>query len=242
MKIAVHFVLIMAITAMVSAPAVAQNTPTGDSRIVQSRERSATDAALDEHLARDWGLQVDEWARYRQLMQGPLGVYSPHLDPLTALGIEARTDEERRRYAELQVQAEARRTEKILAYQRAYDAAWKRLYPMLQPVVLAGAGSAATTPGTSGRLAVFVKENCPPCEQRVRQLQAEGAAFDLYLVGSHQDDGRIRQWTAQVGIAPAKVRSRTITLNHDAGRWLSIGLQDELPVVVREVNGQWQRQ
>ena len=46
----------------------------------------------------------------------------------------------------------------------------------------------------------------------------------------------------KAGIDPAKVRARTITLNHDAGRWLSIGLQGELPVAVREVNGQWQRQ
>jgi hypothetical protein len=31
-------------------------------------------------------------ARYRQLMQSPLGVYLPQFDPLTALGIEARSD------------------------------------------------------------------------------------------------------------------------------------------------------
>jgi hypothetical protein len=36
-------------------------------------------------------------------------------------------------------------------------------------------------------------------------------------------------------------RARTITLNHDAGRWLSLGLPGDLPAVVREVNGQWQR-
>ena len=74
----------------------------------------------------DWGLQPQD-GRYRELMDGPLGIYSPNLDPLSALGIEARTDEERRRYAELQVQIEARRVEKLLAYQRAYDEAWQRL-------------------------------------------------------------------------------------------------------------------
>ena len=234
--------LLALLVAAASASAMAQNAPSTDSRIARSQDRPATDAALDERLARDWGLQPEEWARYRQLMQGPLGVYSPNLDPLTALGIEARTDQERRRYAELQVQAEARRTEKLLAYQRAYDDAWKRLHPALQPVVLAGAGSVATASGAPDRLAVFVKADCPPCEQRVRQLQAAGTAFDLYMVGSRQDDTRIRQWAAQVGIDPAKVRARTITLNHDAGRWLSIGMQGELPAVVREVNGQWQRQ
>ena len=40
----------------------------------------------------------------------------------------------------------------------------------------------------------------------------------------------------------ATARARAITLNHDAGRWLSLGLSGELPAVVREVNGQWQRQ
>ncbi len=238
----VYLVLALTIAATVATSAVAQNAPTAESRIVRSQDRPATDAALDESLARDWGLQAEEWARYRRLMQGPLGVYSPNLDPLTALGIEARTDQERRRYAELQVQAEARRAEKLLAYQRAYDIAWKRLHPTLQPVVLAGASGSNVASGASSRLAVFVKAECPPCEQRVKQLQAAGTAFDLYMVGSRQDDTRIRQWAAQVGIDPAKVRTRTITLNHDAGRWLSIGVQGELPAVVREVNGQWLRQ
>ena len=234
--------LTLTVVATVATFAVAQNAPTAESRIVRSQDRPATDTALDESLARDWGLQAEEWARYRRLMEGPLGVYSPNLDPLTALGIEAHTDEERRRYAELQVRAEARRTEKLLAYQRAYDTAWKRLHPTLQPVVLAGASDGASTSSASSRLAVFVKAECPPCEQRGKQLQAAGTAVDLYMVGSRQDDARIRQWAVLAGIDPAKVRARTITLNHDAGRWLSLGVQGELPAVVREVNGQWLRQ
>jgi integrating conjugative element protein (TIGR03759 family) len=62
------------------------------------------------------------------------------------------------------------------------------------------------------------------------------------MVGSRQDDARIRQWATQAGIDPGRVQARTITLNHDAGRWLSLGVSGELPAVVREVNGQWQRQ
>ncbi|WP_425522208.1 TIGR03759 family integrating conjugative element protein [Xanthomonas citri] len=198
----------------------------------------------DEAQARDWGLRSEEWARYRELMQGPLGVYSPSLDPLTALGIEARSDEERRRYAELQVQVEARRVEKTLAYQRAYDDAWRRLAPGAQRVNLPGAGATADRSMAAGaeRTAVFVKADCTPCVQRVQQLQAADTAFDLYMVGSRQDDARIRQWATQAGIEPAKVHARTITLNHDSGRWLSLGLQGDLPAVVRQVGGQWQRQ
>ena len=234
-------ILLVSIIALVSTLALAQNTPTTDSRIISSQESSTSDTTLDEQRAKEWGLQPDEWKRYRQLMQGPLGIYSPNLDPLTALGIEARTEEERDHYAELQVQAEARRTEKTLAYQRAYDSAWQRLYPSLQRVDLTGASITDNGDLPSMRLAVFVKESCPPCERRVQQLQAEGAAFDLYMVGSRQEDARIQQWAMRVGIDADKVLERTITLNHDGGRWLSIGVQGDLPAVVREVNGQWQR-
>ncbi|MCY1368986.1 integrating conjugative element protein [compost metagenome] len=189
-------------------------------------------------------MSSDEWTRYRELMRGPLGLYSPNLDPLTALGIEARSAEEQRRYAELQVQAEARRVEKLLAYQRAYDAAWQRLNPGMPRVVLPDAGAAfsPTVPATSERRAVFVKDACSACDHAVQRLQAAGVGFDLYLVDSHNDDARIRRWARRIGIDPAKVSNRTITLNHDAGRWLLLGLPGDLPAVLRKVNGRWQRQ
>lgn len=211
-------------------------------RTIPSQVRASTDAGLAQQQAREWGLQPEEWSRYRELMQGPLGVYSPNLDPLTALGIEARTDAERAHFAELQVRAEAQRAEKELAYQRAYDAAWQRLFPGQQRVGLPEAKAADAGNTGSGRLAVFVKADCPACAQRVQQLQEAGTAFDLYMVGSGADDARIRQWAVQVGIDPARVRAHTITLNHDGGRWVSLGLAGELPAAVREVNGQWQRQ
>lgn len=209
-----------------------------------SQQRPAATTHSEEQLARDWGLRAEEWARYQQLMQGPLGISSPNLDPLTALGIEARSDEERRRYAELQVQAEARRVEKLLAYQRAYDAAWQRFNPTMRRVTLPGASPAAApgVPQGSGRTAVFVKEACTACDQAVRQLQASGTEFDIYVVGSRADDARIREWARRVQIDPARVRNGRITLNHDGGRWLSIGLQGDLPAVVRQVDGQWLRQ
>lgn len=220
--------------------AVAQAITT--SHTLLSREQSAAIEPDNEHQAKEWGLQTDEWARYRELMRGPLGIHSPTIDPLTVLGIEARSEEERRRYAELQVQVEARRVEKLLAYQRAYDAAWKRLYPTLQPLNLTDIPSASLTPDDANRLTVFVKDNCPDCEQRVKQLQAIGTAFDLYMVDSHNDDALIRTWAKQVNIDPAKVRTRVITLNHDTGYWLSLSLPGELPAIVRKVNDQWQRQ
>ncbi|WP_308142538.1 TIGR03759 family integrating conjugative element protein [Burkholderia pseudomallei] len=198
-------------------------------------ERASPIAASDDARAHAWELNATEWIRYQQLMQGPLGIYSPNLDPLTALGIEARSDAERQHYAELQVRAEAQRVQKELSYQHAYDAAWKRLYPDQVPVrALTSPSRPDVSLAHTGRLAVFVKDDCPPCDARVRQLQASGTAFDIYMVGSRGDDARIRAWAQRVGIDPAKVRARTITLNHDAGRWLMLGGQGALPAVLSD--------
>lgn len=210
--------------------------------------QNPSQGASQTELAREWGLTPQEWTRYRTVMEGPRGIYSPGLDPLTALGIEAKSAEERRRYAELQVQAERQRIDKELAYQRAYDQAFARLYPnekVIQissgPTSAAGSGTATALKGT-GRLAVFVQDSCTACIARVKDLQTQKQPFDLYFVGSQGDDETIRRWAILAGIEPTNVRNRQITLNHDAGRWLGLGLGGELPAVVREVNGQWQRQ
>lgn len=230
-------VLVVSHVVQAQSPVQQESPHTRDTVIEHSQ------SATTEHKAQQWGLQPQEWQRYQELMDGPLGIYSPGLDPLTALGISARDEVERRRYAEIQVKAETQRVERELAYQQAYDEAFRRLYPDLLPL---GSGSDSRTGVTQTtslqRLAVFVREACLPCEDKVRQLQQAGTAFDLYLVDSGQDDALIRRWATKVGIEPQKVFSRTITLNHDAGRWQALGLGGELPAVVREVGGQWQRQ
>lgn len=224
----------------------------GQATSVSNTQNSATQnssqAASQTELAREWGLTPQEWTHYQTVMKGPRGIYSPGLDPLTALGIEAKSEQERRRYAELQVQAERQRIDKELAYQKAYDQAFARLYPNEKVIQISS--NPSSTPGSSavtavkgsGRLAVFVQDNCTACIARVSDLQAQKQTFDLYFVGSQGDDEKIRRWAILAGVEPASVRSRQITLNHDAGRWLGLGLGGELPAVVREENGQWQRQ
>lgn len=191
----------------------------------------------EAQLAKAWGLRPEELNRFRSLMQGPLGFYSPSIDPLTALGIEAESESDQRRYADLQVQAEARRVEKLLAYQRAYDQAWQARFPGLLRVELVENTPVASS--RSKRLALFVEANCLPCEHKAIRLQLSSTPFDLYLVGSGNDDEHIRRWARKAGIDPAQVKARQITLNHDAGRWTSLGLAGPLPALLQEVDGKW---
>lgn len=190
--------------------------------------------------AKSWGLTEQEWTRFEQIQAGPRGFWSPNLDPLTALGVEAQTDQERQRYAELQVALEAKRAERELAYQNAYTAAWAKLFPGLLPIQ----GMASQSPASSSaapRQAVFVEDHCPACTAETQRLQSSGAAFDIYLVGSQGEDDRVRNWARQAHIDPAKVQRRQITLNHDRGRWFGLGAPGPLPATFQEVNGQWQR-
>ncbi|SEN99435.1 TIGR03759 family integrating conjugative element protein [Pseudomonas sp. ok266] len=190
--------------------------------------------------AASWGLTEQEWTRFEQIQAGPRGFWSPNLDPLTALGVEAQTDQERQRYAELQVALEAKRAERELVYQNAYTAAWAKLFPGLLPIQ----GMASPSPVSSAvarSLALFVEDHCPACTAEAQRLQSSDTAFDIYLVGSQGEDERVRSWARQADIDPTRVQRRQITLNHDRGRWFSLGAPGPLPATFQQVNGQWQR-
>jgi integrating conjugative element protein (TIGR03759 family) len=190
--------------------------------------------------AKAWGLTQQEWSRFEQIKTGPRGYWSPHLDPLTTLGVEATTDAERQRYAELQVRLEAQRAERELAYQNAYTAAWAELYPQLLPVNTLTTPVPPQSPRTT-RVALFVEDDCDPCIAAVSHFQQRGTPFDLFLVGSENDDDHLRRWAQQAKIATALVQRRQITLNHDRGRWFSLGAPGPLPVSFEQVNGRWLR-
>ena len=215
----------------------------GDTTTVQSLTQDTQSIPLERsHTAQaaNWGLTEQEWTRFEQIQAGTRGFWSPNLDPLTALGGEAQTDQERQRYAELQVALEAKRAERELAYQNAYTAAWAKLFPRLPPIQ----GMASSSPTSSSampRPALFVEDHCPACTAEAQRLQSSDTAFDIYLVGSQGEDERVRSWARQADIDPAKVQRRQITLNHDRGRWFSLGAPGPLPATFHQVNRQWQR-
>lgn len=210
----------IALLAAVSVPVWAQQgQETQATRIDQTQiDQSA------QRPAQAWGLDQQEYQRYQSIMQGPRGTWSPDLDPLTALGLEAQSDAERQKYAEMLVEAERKRVEAELAFQRAYDDAWTRLYPNDRPVhpftTKGGENATQSVFGSSAgvssqRLNVVVAtQGCEQCVATVKRLISRGAAMDIWVVDANGDDSRIRAWAAKVGIPPEQVRAGGITLNH----------------------------
>ena len=83
--------------------------------------------ALDEHdrlLAQIWNLSDEEMRRAKVLLQGPRKSFSvANLSPVEALGIHARTDAERRKYAEMFARAFHQDVERSLAWNAAFTEA-----------------------------------------------------------------------------------------------------------------------
>lgn len=142
--------------------------------------------------------------------------------------MEANSDAERQRYAELLARKEHQRVEKELAFQRAYDQAWKRLYPTLTPI------RSVAQP----RLALFVSEKCPACETLAQKLINDGRPLDIWLVNSHNEDASLQRWAQRQHIDMRKVERGQITLNHDNGRWQRLG-GGKLPLLLEQQGEQW---
>ncbi|QIH07284.1 MULTISPECIES: TIGR03759 family integrating conjugative element protein [unclassified Pseudomonas] len=229
---------IVCFISLLSTGAALGNPVTTPSR-TQDTQSAPLERSHSEQAA-SWGLTEQEWTRFEQIQAGPRGFWSPNLDPLTALGVEAENDQERQRYAELQVALEAKRAERELAYQNAYTAAWAKLFPGLLPIQGMASPPTASSP-VEPRRALFVEDHCPACTAEAQRLQSSDTAFDIYLVGSQGEDEHVRGWARQAGIDASKVQHRQITLNHDRGRWFSLGAPRPLPVTFQQVNGQWQR-
>lgn len=215
----------------VSAMADSESLATNRQSTTHSIDRSITEH-LDSQVSRaeQWGLNDAEWQRYRSLMQGIRGSISPAtLSPIEVLGIHARNNEERRRYAEQWAMMMREDAERILAFQHAYDEAQKRLFP--NSVLI---DSRALTPKESprdlaedlswqpiDRVLFFTDTQCSTCdavlERLVSQLE-QFAGIDLYLVDvAAGEESRIREWAASKQINPTWVSEQKVTLNIDAG-------------------------
>jgi len=211
-----------------------------------STEESDTSAeasrltASERAQSQQWALSETEWRRYKTLMQGIRGRLSPDISPIEALGIHARSDTERQRYAEMWAKAMREDTERVLQFQRAYDAAWRRLYgnePLIDPDRLARARHTLLQSGD--RILFFTRAGCSDCDTLLQALLAKvrkvsRLGLDIYLVDSDNDDRAVRQWADTHAIPAELVQSRTVTLNHDNGTLMRMsGLSGTTPYIVR---------
>ena len=236
----------------VSLPATAEDDTT------EQRTEFRTTGPVDVERLRasgQWDLDDAEWQRYETLMDGPRGLWSPDLDPVWVLGIHARSESERRRYAEVAVERERERVAEELAFQRAYDDAWDHLYPDRQLFADRGTGGIADATAPSDeraalpleavedgdRLVLVAGQQCSDCTEVVKavvQALADGAEWrvDVFLLDMETDE-EVRQWATTQAVPLELVRERRITLNRDDGTLAGY----EPPALLRQDGLRWQR-
>ena len=215
---------LMAMTLILSPLSVVR-AGTGQSTTEETQRRQTPLALSERARAQSWGLSESEWQRYRSLLHGIRGTISPAtLSPLEVLGIHARDDAERTRYAEQWAIAMRDDAERILAFQRAYDEANRRLFPntpLIDAAELPPRSSTEAELRPSDRVLVFVRPACSDCESlltRVLASRDKFAGVDIFVAGvAPGDDQAVRAWAGSQHIDPAWVQSRQVTLNFANG-------------------------
>jgi len=212
----------IAVLAYAAHMPVALGAERSDSAVGESEIRES------ERAAAVWNLSADDWSRYGELMRGRRGVWTPDADPLLVLGAHARTEAERRRFAEAFVVAEHRRVEGELAFERAVQAAWARLFPGAFRI-------AAPRPAASAeRYALVVDRDCADCRRTVRAYLGGGVPVDLHVRGAADDDD-LRAWATAMGVEGTDVLRGRVTVNHGDG-----SPPDEAPAIWARRDGRWE--
>lgn len=221
---------------------------------VTSAQAAPTQIDSAEHTAaRHWGLTIDDYRRYQALMKGVRGAISdPRISPIEVLGIHARDDAERRKFAEMFARLMAEDTQRVLQFQLEYDRAFRRLHPKLvvldfgasaqspesvkaapAPTPLSVAPAAAPMaahmsrpPSISAgdRMLVFTRADCRECDDLVHRATA--AAQQGVTVDLYLVGARTRDevqgYARRVALDPALVSAGRVTLNLDGGTFARV--------------------
>jgi integrating conjugative element protein (TIGR03759 family) len=232
-RVLCSFAWITGCTALAALPVIAVATKGTDSHVstMQSTDSSATELVNPiTFRAAQWDLEDSEWQRYQSLMQGIRGSVSPStLSPIEVLGIHARSTEERQRYAEQWALMMREDAERILAFQRAYDEAQRRLFPSGLLIDASVVNASKLDQGLvkdlswqpSDRVLFFTDTQCSTCDAVMERLLSQLAhisGIDLYLIDvTAGEESQIREWAATKQIDPQWVNDHKVTLNIDAG-------------------------
>lgn len=204
-------------------------------RISEMKDSLDEDAAYklteeERSLSKQWNLKESDWIKYKKLMSGPRGVWSPGLDPLTALGVSETDTQERKRYAEIWMKMESRRYELEIAFEVERMKAGKRLFGEDALAIDNRAWIAEwerENKEITKQVVVFMDVSClEECEQMFSDVKLSldrQSRLDIFFAeGATSED--IGTWATFMKLKPEEVKSRRVTLNFDEGTAVSMGV------------------
>lgn len=189
---------------------------------------------VDKLNAKSWGLTEKEYGRYKYLLNTTArGVWTPNIDPITLLGVESRSEQERMKYARLFNKIELERNKKDIAFAAAQNADLKRLSPNSNAfksyieqreerrinyhnLGSVSQGSPDSNPEYQSSTHVayidLMKKCNSFCYEQIEKVVATGRV-DMFFINA-KSDAKIFQFIHQHNIDTSLVRSGAITLNY----------------------------
>lgn len=203
------------------APSIATE-PVKSNKATSKAEYSQITGA--QKTASDWGISDLEYARYQQLIKGIRGSISPStISPIEVLGIHARNNAERTKYARIWADALAQDTKRVLAFQLAVNQAWEdKGSPELINVDMLSLNDNNNEKAQNNVQYILITK-LSPCEACDKKLQglltllsiSSGAKLNIYFSDSSSaNKGIIRSWAQKNNLDVSMLRTKRITLNH----------------------------
>lgn len=186
-------------------------------RFSSSSSNNTSNSVSQENLAKLYGLDMTQWKKYQTVLKGPRGNWTPNLDPLIVLGIEAKTVKERNYWAEKLVYQERERSSKEIAFEISYQKSQERLFghiplyknkPHLSSVRTTYEGNRHP----NSRHLMFIKLPCEPCKNDVVGLVDSGLKIDIYF-DKNATKKEIQAWANEASIPVDWVKSHRVTFN-----------------------------
>lgn len=217
-------------------------------------ESNSTETRQTESERRhlQWGLTENEYARYEQLMKGIRGSVSPEtISPIEVLGIHARSDAERDRYAKIWADRMEEDAKRVLAFQRAYDKAWQEKGGQIidiaalkqrKPAGNTNSNQAVSSEAGQGGALTFLTrlDGCPSCDSKIQDLMTSMLVDNSMRVNIYFSDSKgkenslIRQWAVKNKVDPKWLQNKRITLNHGDSLMQRFQVEEsQLPVVFK---------
>jgi integrating conjugative element protein (TIGR03759 family) len=217
--------LSIAVTAQAQvSPERTSNSEQIESSVTSSQDMGAN-ISLSSHeksLAKQWMLEESDWVKYKKIMSGPRGIWSPGLDPITALGVSETDARERARYARLWMEVESRRMGLELAFEVERQRAGQVMFAgqkVIDNTEWIREWNEAYNEKTQN-IAFFVNDDClDECESLFNEVNASvsrHSRLDVFFSSGASAES-IGEWASYMNISPDTVRSRKITLNFESG-------------------------
>ena len=231
----IHPFLILTLFISIICACSVKATETTSSTVNSTVQGKIKDNDLSEsdlRLIEEWNITRAEWLRYKKIITGPWGAMNENLvhDVIAVLGVNAQSDDERKRYAKIYVENQWKDISKIQAFDRErvlvardmsknIDVVNQELLPNVDSLM-----NRSESLKSGDKISFFLhkndmelnKEKSPYSKTLENILNIikyrKDIRLDIFFVGI-SDDNIIKKWAMSRNIDPEIVKQGRITLN-----------------------------